>query len=93
MVQIITLNKGNVIKKGDIERIINSARSTWHYARFNLPKNIYVTIIYNRDNTIEIATNSTNLAFYQQMQSIRRAWTQARVTDFLFVWLNKFLKG
>lgn len=92
MVQIVTLGKGSVIKRSEIERRINSARSTWHYARFNLPNNIYITIIYNRDNTIEIATNSTNLALYRQMQSLRRVWTQARISDFLFRWCNQLAK-
>ena len=83
------MSKNQVIPKTELTRLYNSARSTWQYVKFTISNGIYVQITYNKDLTISIATNSRDLAFYQEVQNLTRVYTQMRVVDMLFRWLPK----
>lgn len=49
-------------------------------------------ITYNRDGTAEVSTNARDLWLYNQVQNLRRTFTQAKAADFVFLWLNSFNK-
>lgn len=89
MIQNVKMSKNQVIPKTELTRLCNSARSTWQYVKFTISNGIYVQITYNKDLTISIATNSRDLAFYQEVQNLTRVYTQMRVVDMLFRWLPK----
>lgn len=92
MIQIVSLSKGQVLPKHEIQRIVNSARGTFNYAKFNLSNGIYITITYNRDLSISVSTNTRDQQFYYEMLSLQRIYTQMRVVEFLFRWINKLNK-
>lgn len=92
MIHKITLAKGEVITKDNLTKLLNDARSTYNYAKFTFYNNVYITIVYNRDQTIEIATNSRDIALWNQIQSIRSNYSQMRVINYVFDWINRLNK-
>lgn len=92
MIQVVSLSRGQVITKNEIQNKVNSARSTFNYAKFQFGNNLYITVTYNRDLTISISTNSRDLLLYNEMMAIQRVYTQMRVVEFLFRWINKLNK-
>lgn len=92
MIQKITLSKGNILTKSNLRQILDSARSTYQYARFDLHKGIYITIQYNRDNTIEVFTNSRDINLWQQIKFLRGGYSQTKIIDFIFRWINQINK-
>ena len=92
MIQNVKLKKNQILTKAEITRLCNSALSTWQYVKFTLYNGIYVQINYNKDLTISIATNSRDLAFYQEIQNLTRIYTQMRVIDLIFRWQSKLNK-
>jgi len=88
MIKILTLAKGQVITRNNLISILNSARSSYSYAKFNMNNNIYITITFHRDNTIDIATNTRDYRVWNEIQSIRRSYSQARLADYIFGWIN-----
>lgn len=92
MKKIVSLSKLQIISKNEITNILNSVRSTYDYARFNLYNGIYLTITYHRDNTVDIFTNSRDLDLYHQIQNLNRSYTQMRIVEFVFRWISKLNK-
>lgn len=92
MIQIVKLSKGQILTKSELTNILNSARSTFQYAKISLSNGMYLTINYNKDNTIEIATNTRDLELWNQIQIVKRSYTQARVIEYAFRWINKLNK-
>jgi len=88
MIQKINVSKGQVLTRENIKMVLDSARSNYQYARFNLPNGIYLNVTYNRDQTIEISTNSRRIDLYQQIVVMRRSYTQIRLVTFMFRWIN-----
>lgn len=74
--------------KDNIQRTLNNARSTFQYARFDMGTGDYITINYSKDQKIEIMTNSRNIALWNQIEIMRRSYTQMRLVDFVFRWIN-----
>jgi len=89
MIQKIKLYRKQVLTKDNIYRILNRARSTYSYARFDLDNGLYLTINYNRDNTISISTNSRDIVMWNQIKFLMISYTQARLADFVFLWINR----
>lgn len=92
MIQRITLSKGQILTKDEITKVLNSARSTFQYARFSLSNNLYLNINYNRDNTVEISTNARDISIWNQIRSLNQSYTQARIIEFTFRWINVLTK-
>lgn len=90
MRQTVNLSRKQIITKDNLTSILNKARATSEYARFIFPNGIYINISYYRDNTIDIMTNSRDIALWNQIQILRRSYTQLRVVNFLFNWISKF---
>ena len=88
MIQKISLSKGQILTRNEIAQILNGARSTFTYAKVTLWDKNYLTITFNRDNTIEIATSSRELSLWNQIKSLRTNYTQTRLVDFMFRWIN-----
>ena len=88
MIQNITLNRNQVLSKSEILKILNTAKSTYQYAKFTF-KGYYLQINYNRDLSVSISTNSRDLALYQEMQDLTKIYTQMRLVDFVFRYINK----
>ena len=88
MIQKITLNRGQVLTRNEIAKMLNVARSTFTYAKVTLFDKNYLTITFHRDNTIEIATSSRELSLWNQIKSLRVNYTQTRLVDFMFRWIN-----
>jgi hypothetical protein len=89
MIKKINISKGQTLTRSNITDIISSARSTFQYARFDLYNRLYITVTFNKDQTISVATNSRNLQLYQEMQATIRVYTQARIVEFLYRWLPR----
>lgn len=92
MIQIVKLSKGQILTKSEITNILNSARSTFQYAKISLSNGLYITVNYNKDNTIEISTNTRDLELWNQIQIVKRSYTQARIIEYVFRWINKLNK-
>lgn len=92
MINIVSLSKGQILTKNEIERLVNSSRSTFQYCKFNLHNKIYIVIDYHKDMTITVATNSRDISLYKEIQSLSNIYTQQRVVNFLFKWINKLNK-
>lgn len=88
MIQKVNLPKKHVLTTSDIERILNSARSSYDYAKFIFPSNIYITVAYFRDGSIEIFTNSRDIGLWGAIQNLRSTHTQTRIVDFIFRWIQ-----
>lgn len=86
------LNKGQVITKSNLTRILNDARTSYNYAKFTLGNGTYFTITFNRDNTVEIATNNRDLALWTQIQSLKQSYSTLRAVDYIFNWINTYNK-
>ena len=93
MIQLVKLSRGQILTKSEITKILNNARSTYQYAKISLSNKLYLTVTYNRDNTIEISTNSRDLDLWNQIQIVKRTYTQARVIEYMFRWINKLNKA
>lgn len=89
MNQIVTISRGQTLTRSRLSNILNSAKSTYDYARFNLHNGIYVTISFFKDNTIEIMTNSRDIIMWQQIKTLRSTYTMSLLLDFLVRWINK----
>lgn len=92
MIQNIMLKRNQTLSRDNILRILNTAKSTYQYAKFNFGNNYYIQITYNRDLTISMSTNSRDLALYQEMQDLTKIYTQMRLVDFVFRYINKLNK-
>lgn len=92
MIQKVTLSRGQVLTKDNILKILNNARSSFEYARFKFGNGIYITVSYYRDSSIEVFTNSRDIGLWAQIQSIRGSYSQTRVADFVFRWINSLNK-
>lgn len=92
LINIVNLSKGQILTKQEIEKLVNSSRSTFQYCKFNLYNKIHLTINYSRDMKITIATNSRDIALYKEIQSLENIYTQQRVINFFFRWVNKLNK-
>ena len=46
-------------------------------------------ISYNRDLSLSISTNSRDLALYHEIQDLVKIYTQMRLVDFVFRYINK----
>lgn len=92
MINVVNLGKGQVLTKQEIRKILNSSRATYQYAKFRFHGNFHITIVYHKDLTITVATNSRDIALYKEIQSLERIYTQQRVIDFLFRWINKLTR-
>lgn len=88
MIQNITLNRNQILTRNEILRILNTAKSTYQYAKFSFG-GYYIQITYNRDLSVSISTNSRDLAMYQEIQDLIKIYTQMRLVDFIFRYLNK----
>lgn len=90
MIKVVNLYPKELLTRNRIASILNDARSTYSYARFNIKKgSLFLSIIYNRDNTIEISTNSRDIIIWNNIRALRNSYTQARLIDFVFLWINK----
>lgn len=92
MIQKISLTKGQVLTKNEITKVLNSARSTFQYARFTISNNLYLNIQYNRDNTVEISTNARDITIWNQIRNLNQSYSQARIIEFVFRWINILTK-
>lgn len=91
MIQNVMLKRNQTLSRNDILRILNTAKSTYQYAKF-IFNGYYIQITYNRDLSISISTNSRDLALYQEMQDLIKIYTQMRLVDFVFRYINKLNK-
>jgi hypothetical protein len=89
VIQNVRIKKGSVISKNNISSILSSARSTFQYAKFTISNSIYITVNFNKDFTVTIATNSRNLQFYREMQITARTYSQIRIAELLYRWMPK----
>lgn len=89
MIQNVKLKKGQVITKPNIKDILDKARQTYDYAKFTLYDGRYINLHFNRDFSIDIMTNDRDLILWREIESLKLVYTQARLEDFLFRWLNK----
>ena len=92
MIHRVSLSKGRILTKNQILSMLNDAKGSYCYCRFQLTSNKYVMITYNKDGTAEVSTNARDLWLYNQIQNLRRSFTQAKAADFVFLWLNSFNK-
>ena len=84
---LIRLTKGQILTKSYIRDKVYEARSNFSYVKFILHNGVYITVNFNRDFTISIATNSRDLGFYTQLQNVQRTYTDFRLIEFLFRWI------
>jgi len=94
--KVIRVSKIDLISRGQVAEELFRARSLFSYVKFILHNEIYITVFYNRDFTVEIATNSRNLSLWHEMNMLGDKKIQARVIDFVYKWLlylNKLQKG
>lgn len=92
MINIVSLDKGEILTKTEISKLLNSARSTFQYCRFKLSNNLYFVVDYNKDLTTTIATNCRDYVVIKEIESLEKIFTQQRCVDFMFRWINKFNK-
>lgn len=95
MIKIFNLRKGNIIKKDDLFKACVSARQTYDYVKVVFSNKQYISVLFNRDNTIEIATTITLLTLWYEINGIRKSSrfnSTHRVSDFLFNWIQKLSK-
>lgn len=92
MIQKINLKKGNILTKREIIDIINSARSTWQYAKFKFYNGKYLTVYYTNDRTVDIATNIRDFVLWNKIQVLRNNYSQNKVAEFIFNCINKLNK-
>lgn len=92
MIQKITLKKGNILTKDKIAAMLNSARSTWQYAKFTFYNGKYMTVYYANDRSIDIATNIRDFVLWNKIQVLRTNYSQRTVTDFIFDSINRLNK-
>jgi len=88
MIERISLNKGQILTITNIKKMLDSARSSFQYAKFIMHNGIYIIVYYNKDQTFEISTNSRNIQIYQQIVSLKRSYSQNRLCDFIFNWIQ-----
>ena len=87
MIQRMNLHRGQILTKSNINNILNSAKGTYSYARFEMYNKIYISIFFNKDNTVEISTNSRNIALWNRLEVLRRNNTISMLVDFIFFWI------
>lgn len=87
--KILTVKKKELLSRGQISEEMSKARSAFSYVKFMLHNDIYITVIYNRDFTIELATNTRNLHFWKELEMLGNKKIHAMVIDFVYKWLNK----
>lgn len=92
MIHKVKLGKGEVLTKADLTKMINNARSSYDYFKVTLHNGIYFTIEFNRDNTVEIMTNTRDIAIWNQLRILQANFSQLRAVDQVFDWINT-LKG
>ena len=95
MIKVFNLRRGNVLKRDDLYAACVSARQTYDYVKVVFYNRQYITVLFNRDNTLEIATTVTLLTLWYEINGIRRSGrftSTMRVCDFLFNWINKLNK-
>lgn len=95
MIKVFNLRKGNVLRRDDLFNACVSARQTYDYVKVIFPDKNYITILFNRDNTLEIATTITLLQLWYEINGIRKSGrfnSTMRVADFLFNWINRLNK-
>jgi len=92
LIQKIKLNRGQILTRDNVRNILNRARMTFDYARFDLFNKFYITINFNRDRTITIATNTRDYGIWRQIDFLRTSYTVERLTEFVFSALNVLSK-
>lgn len=92
MIHKVTLGRGQVIPKPELSQMLNNAKSSYDYFKVKLHNGIYFTIEYNRDNTVEIMTNTRDIAVWNQLRILQSNYAQLRVVDQVFDWINTLNK-
>lgn len=89
MIQNINLNKGQVITKPNLQKILNDAKFSYDYAKFNMYNGRYLTITFTKDNKYEIATNvREQYQLFYDIKIIKSVNSFYGLVDFVFKWLN-----
>lgn len=88
MIHRISLGKGEVIVKPELLKMLNNAKSSYDYVKITLYNGVYFTLEFNRDNTVEIMTNTRDIAIWNQMRILQMNYSQQRAVDQVFEWIN-----
>lgn len=88
MIEQLTTTKGQIVTVENIFTMLNSARSTNDYAKFIVSNGTYITIDFHRDHTISISTNSRDIGLWTRIESLRNNYSQTRLSDMVFYWIN-----
>ena len=89
MIQTVKIPAGTILPKDQIKRCLDKAWDTHEYAKFILSSGIYVSVTYNRDRSVTIATNSRDYTFYDEYQAVMKMPTPMRIVELLFRWLPR----
>lgn len=92
MKQIVEVPTGHVLAFNQVRQVLDSARNTYDYARFNLGSGAWIQVTYNRDRSVTITTNSRDYEFYDISQAIMKMPTQIRIIEFICKWAPKLRK-
>lgn len=93
MVQQVRLNRGQVLTKDNILSTLSRARSGYNYAKFTMHNDIYITVFFNRDMTVEVTTNTRDLMLWNQIKNARMNNVPvSRLADLVFNWINMLNK-
>ena len=84
----LKLRKKEVVPRKTIYNKLTHARNTYSYCKFSIWSDEYISVIFNRDRTIEIATNTRDLQLIRNIRSVKSGFTISRVSDFIFNFIN-----
>lgn len=87
-VQLIHIDSSTTLTPQSIQYALMRAMSNKMYAKFYTDK-YYITVNFNRDNTINVSSNITLPQFVSSLWKMSQlGWTFERVKTFIYTWMQ-----
>ena len=87
-IEIVNLRPGQIITVPELEKLLWKVRSDFQYLTITMKNNKYITINYNRDMTISISSNLTDIWVIREIQYVKNYYAIDRISNYLFKWIK-----
>lgn len=95
-IQLIHITSDTKVSPEMVKHALVSAKVCKNYAKFYTDK-FYITVNFNKDNTMSVSHNIRNLDFYRELMRIqnnnRNNSNISLYAQFISRWINKIRKG
>lgn len=89
-IEIVNLHPGQVLSVNEIEKLLWKARQNYQYLTITMKNNVYITVNYNRDQSISISSNIIEVAVIREMDYVKKHYAFSRLSNYLVRWILKY---